>query len=127
MLMYTKKVGAQAYEERTKQFLCQFIDGQVLQKHRRKDIRAVVVSGEASTEGNSRLGIMALEAVGTEEVNLMTDIDPSEVVSHGAAIWARITQQHPENFIIHDGNRIPDEDFYIKHEAMRRLHKRDEL
>jgi hypothetical protein len=51
-----------------------------------------------------------LEAVGTNVVRLMTDIDPSEVVAHGAAVWARMMQQNPEDFMTHDGNRLPSDE-----------------
>jgi hypothetical protein len=42
----------------------------------------------------------------------MTDFAPSEVVAYGAAVWARMTQQHPDRFTTYDGNRIPDDEYW---------------
>jgi phenolic acid decarboxylase len=62
------------------------------------------------------------------EVKLMTDIDPSETVAHGAAVWAKFVQEHPDEFVGFDGTIIPDEEYYIRHEEMRRLYgPHDEL
>jgi phenolic acid decarboxylase len=43
---------------------------------------------------------------------LMTHIDPSEVVAHGAAVFARMTEEHPDRFTAYDGNRIPDDEYW---------------
>jgi hypothetical protein len=51
----------------------------------------------------------------------MTDIIPSEVVAHGAAALARMTQQHPGYFLAHTGNRIPDEQYWAEEEARKAM------
>jgi hypothetical protein len=101
----------------------------VLSKHKREDVRAVVITGEASSIGNAELGDIALRVVGTSEVKLMTEIEHSEVVAYGAAIWARRTQQRPEKFITHGGNRVMDEQYHADNEAAyrRSMERRDEL
>lgn len=68
--------------------------------------------GEASAKGVKELGRIALDAVGTENVKLMTDFEPSEVVAHGAAIFSRLTQDHPEYFISRSTNKVPDESYW---------------
>jgi hypothetical protein len=62
-----------------------------------------------------------LEAVGTDVVRLMTDIDPSEVVAHGAAVWARMMQQQPEDFMTHDGNKLPSDEEWVEILEKKRL------
>ncbi|KAF2123917.1 hypothetical protein P153DRAFT_303421 [Dothidotthia symphoricarpi CBS 119687] len=84
--------------ERFRDFLDVFINKALLEKHR-DDIRAIVIVGEASAPSISELGMIAKMAVGTEVVNVVTDIDPTEAVAHGAAVWARLTQQFPQNFL----------------------------
>lgn len=64
----------------------------VLSKHNRQDIRAIVVSGEASPSANAEMCDIALQVVGTNEVRLMTDIEGSEVVARGAAVLAQLIQ-----------------------------------
>jgi hypothetical protein len=58
-----------------------------------------VLFGEASVSRSRELGLIALKAVGTETVKLVTDLAPSEVVPHGAAMWARLVQGPPKGFI----------------------------
>lgn len=84
----------------------------VLVRNNREDIRAIVIMGEASKTGTEQLGKIALDAVGTEAVKLMTDFEPSEVVAHGAAVFARLTQEHPEHFISKSTNRVPDDAYW---------------
>jgi NAD(P)H-hydrate repair Nnr-like enzyme with NAD(P)H-hydrate dehydratase domain len=103
------------------------LDEQVLTKHKRDDIRAIIISGEASATGVANLGAIAVEEVGTDQVKLMTDIDPLEVVAHGAAVWARITHEQAEDFLVPDGNKIADDEILREHEAERRRHEHDEL
>lgn len=43
---------------------------------------------------------MARNAVGAQSARVLTDIDPSEVIAHGAAVWARRVQREPRRFII---------------------------
>ncbi|KAF2029127.1 hypothetical protein EK21DRAFT_68303 [Setomelanomma holmii] len=78
--------------------------------NKREDIRAIIIAGEVSKAAVAKLGNAVLKAVGTEEVRLLAEIDPSEVVAHGAAFWARMTQRNPEAFVVHGGNKIPDEE-----------------
>lgn len=82
------------------------MNNQAIQKHQRDSFRAIVISGEASEPANTALGAMVKRIVGTEAVQIMTEIDPSEVVAHGAAVWARLTQQIPQVFIPDAGNKI---------------------
>jgi hypothetical protein len=63
------------------------------------------------------LGDTALHEVGTEEVKLMTDFVPSEVVAHGAAVFSRLTQENPERFISPIGNIIPDDKEWAEMQA----------
>jgi hypothetical protein len=124
-----KKFGAQAYHDRVSKFLEDFLKNQVFPRHNREEIRAIVIYGAASAPGNTELGTIALTAVGTDEVKLMTEIEPSEVVAHGAAIWAQRTQRNPEKFMAQDGNRIVDDQYHAENEAMynRWRGKHDEL
>ena len=58
----------------------------------------------------------------------MTEIEPSEVVAHGAAVWARMTQKHPERFGATAGNKIPDDQYWAEEEALKKLEEEhDEL
>jgi hypothetical protein len=66
--------------------------------HVREDIRAIVIFGEASASSIAELGELALRAVGTDVVKLMTHIAPEEVVAHGAAVWARMTVEDAEHW-----------------------------
>jgi hypothetical protein len=122
MLIETYDIGAQAYEERIRAFLHEFWNQQVLPNHKSENIRAIVISGEASTMANSKLGDIALQLVGTEEVKLMKEIDPLEVVAHGAAVWAQLTQQHPNDVTTHSGNIVGDEQAVLEHQAARVRH-----
>ena len=58
--------------------------------------------------------------MGTEVVQVMTEIEPSEVVAHGAAVWARMTQEHPELFTTSRGYQIPDDEYWAAEEARKR-------
>jgi hypothetical protein len=44
----------------------------------------------------------------------MTDIEPAEVVAHGAAAFTRLTQEHPEYFNTRSTNRVPDEAYWAE-------------
>jgi hypothetical protein len=85
-LTQTKAIGAGAYEEKIRALLLHFLNKHVLSKHKREDIRAIIISGEASTTAENKLGDTALELVGTGEVKLMKEIDSSEVVAYGAVV-----------------------------------------
>lgn len=90
-----------------------------MQKHwddnPRDNIRAVVLSGEASPARNKELGELARHAVGTTTATIMTELDPSEVVAHGAAVWARNVQRSPRAFVIETGNRV---DELVEHDEL---------
>lgn len=75
------------------------------------------------------LGEVALQAVGTKDVKLMTDIEPAEVVAHGAAAFARLTQEHPEYFNTRSSNKVPDDAYWAEVAARkaRAEAKHDEL
>lgn len=53
---------------------------------------------------------MARRAVGTEIVKVMTDIDPSEVLAHGAAVLAQWVMQDPKTFMV-DKSVLETEDW----------------
>jgi hypothetical protein len=58
----------------------QVLSDQKYENHReREDIRAIVIFGEAPASSIAELGTLALEAVGTDVVKLMTEIEPSEL------------------------------------------------
>jgi hypothetical protein len=129
-LIQTQKTGSYAYQKRLKVFLEDFLNEQILQdQSKREDIRAIVISGEASPTGNAELGAIALEVVGTSVVKIMTEIESSETAAYGAAVWSNEIQQSPEGFRIHDGNRIVDEQYHAENEASYKsyLERRDEL
>jgi hypothetical protein len=93
----------------------------------RQEVRAIVITGEASKAAIAKLGDFALKMVGTEAVRLITDIDASELVAYGAAVWARMTQQHPERFSTPAGNIIPDDEEWARMLERREVNGRDEL
>jgi hypothetical protein len=64
--------------------------------------------------------------VGTDVAKLMTDIDPTEVVGHGAAVWARMMQERPEDFQTHDGNILPSDEEWAEMLEKKRLADLDE-
>lgn len=99
-------MGNEAYQHRVESFLTDFVDG-VLQEYSGDDVRAIVVSGETSTQWATAVAEIVQKAVGSESPKIMTEIVPSEVVAYGAAVWARMVQQEPHYFKIEDGNR-PD-------------------
>lgn len=91
-------MGKDVYHGHISNFVRGFINDRVLTHHKRENIRAIVIAGEASTTAIELLGGAAREAVGHEQVELITDIEPSEVVAHGAAVWARTIREKSENF-----------------------------
>ncbi|KAF1358551.1 hypothetical protein EJ07DRAFT_123746 [Lizonia empirigonia] len=104
-------IGTQQYKQRVTTFLSDFVQ-EALHTHyldaQRENIRTIILSGEASPPRATELGEMACKAVGTETARVMTDIDPAEVVAHGAAVWARLVQQFPRTFVIETGNRVDE-------------------
>ncbi|KAH3999425.1 hypothetical protein HBH98_087720 [Parastagonospora nodorum] len=110
-------IGEAAYQERINKFVQDFLVQHVLPEHKREDIRAIIIAGEASAAAVKELGDAALEVVGTEEVKLLTDFEPSEVVAHGAAVFSRLTQEHPEHFGTTTGNIIPDDKEWAEMQA----------
>jgi hypothetical protein len=95
--------------------------------HQRQEVRAIIVTGEASKAAVNELGNVAVNAVGTGVVKLMTDIDPAEVVAHGGAVLARMIQQRPEEFQAHDGNITPNAEEWASMLKNRRLVEHSEL
>lgn len=95
-------MGEEAYHRRISDFIHDFINDQVLPHHKHDNIRAIVIFGEASMAAVGLLRGIAREAVGHEDVELIMDIESSEVVAHGAATWARMASRseppgkHPE-------------------------------
>ncbi|KAF1848103.1 uncharacterized protein K460DRAFT_308018 [Cucurbitaria berberidis CBS 394.84] len=87
---YREDIGADAYHERVSNFVDDFVNNQALQGYNRDDIRAIVIAGEASTDAVTELGRIAHKAVETETVKVLSDIETSEVVAHGAAVWAKL-------------------------------------
>jgi hypothetical protein len=104
-------MGEQAYQQQVKSFVHEFIEMSVPQQQR-EDIRAIIIAGDATPAAITELGNIALDAVGTSVVKLMTQIDPSEVIAYGAAAWARMMQQHPELFVSTDCQLIPSDEEY---------------
>ncbi|KAH7407043.1 hypothetical protein DE146DRAFT_607170 [Phaeosphaeria sp. MPI-PUGE-AT-0046c] len=123
---YREIVGSEAYQERLDKFLREFVEVEVLSRYKREDIRAIIISGEASATCAEELGKAALNAVGTEEVKLMKNFEPSKVVAHGAAVFARLTEEHPEDFMTHSGNIVPDDEAYWAEVAARRAREEAE-
>ena len=105
-------MGARAYEEHVSQFLSEFVKVERLPYYARDDIRAIVISGEASVEGIAALERIAYKAVGTEPLEYVAEIDAAEVVAHSAAEYARITQRHPEKF------KVDAVDFFAGHDEL---------
>jgi hypothetical protein len=70
----------------------------VLPGRKRENIRAVIMTGEASAASVAELAATAVRAIGTKAVRALAEFKPSEVVAHGAAVWARMTQEYPEYF-----------------------------
>ena len=99
-----------AYKERLAEFLDDFINNETLKKYERESIRAIVVAGEASPSGVKDIGEIAQQTIGTDVVAVLTEIDPVDVIAHGAAVFARRTKMVPEKFIIQAGNYIVDHD-----------------
>jgi hypothetical protein len=62
------------------------------------DLRAFVISGEASAESITALERITRDAAGLEHFEYASRIDPALVAAYGAAEWARITQREPEKF-----------------------------
>ena len=86
------------------QFLGEFVKVEKLPYYARDDIRAIVISGEASVEGIAALERIARKAGGTEPLEYVAAIDSAEVAAYGAAEFARITQRKPEVFTVDSGN-----------------------
>jgi hypothetical protein len=82
-------ISKEAYTEQLSSFVRGFIDDEVLPHRAREDIRAIVVAGEASASAIAELTAITHDAVGTDVVKVMSDIDPSEVAAHGAAAMVR--------------------------------------
>jgi molecular chaperone DnaK (HSP70) len=119
-------LSATAYHKRIQTFVTDFINNQVLKRHKREDIQAIIVAGEASGPAIAELSSIAVQAVRTEVVKVLADIKPSEVAAHGAAVLARITQQEPKLFVTYDGNRFQDKQYYAKNEARRKMASKHE-
>jgi hypothetical protein len=124
-LIQHQNIGIPMYQERTKKFIHDFVNLEVLAENRREDIRAIVITGEASATSVKELGQAALKAVGTEDVKLMADFKASEVVAYGAAVFARIAQEHPDIFNLCSVN-MPYNDAYWAEEVARKERKGEE-
>jgi hypothetical protein len=75
--------------------------------------------GEASSAAVEELATTALEAVGTDEVKLMTQFHHTEVVAHGAAVFSRIVQENPGSFPGPSAHRVILDDEYWAEEKAR--------
>jgi molecular chaperone DnaK (HSP70) len=106
--------GEEIYRNRLHDFLDSFVEHS-LQKHDRDSVRAIIVSGEASASRSIELGEMAKNAVGSQSAKVLTDIDPSEVVAYGAAVWARRVQREPRRFMIDSTSNL---DHDISHDEL---------
>ncbi|KAH7081131.1 hypothetical protein BKA63DRAFT_599519 [Paraphoma chrysanthemicola] len=90
--------GEQGYKKKVQGFAQEFIYQQVLPGRKRENIRAVIITGEASAARVAEVAAAAVRTIGTKEVRALTNFKPSEVVAYGAAVWARMAQEHPEYF-----------------------------
>jgi hypothetical protein len=74
--------------------------------------------GEASSAAVEELATTTLEAVGTDEVKLMTQFHHTEVVAHGAAVFSRIVQEDPGSFPGPSAHLvIPDDEYWAEEKA----------
>lgn len=96
MLTVLKDVGVLEYRERISDFLRTFNNEHVFQGDQEGNLRGIVITGEASASGISEMGTSALTAVANDMVELITAIEPGNVVAHGAAVWAQMSHQYPE-------------------------------
>jgi hypothetical protein len=117
MLTQLQAISEAAYLERINKFVRDLLVEQVLPEHKLEDLRAIIIVGEVLVAAVKELGDAALEAVGTEKVKLLTDFEPSEVVAHGAAVFSRLTQEHPEHFGTTTGNIISDDKEWAEMQA----------
>jgi hypothetical protein len=92
------QIGEYAYAHRVQTFLNYSVprDPYSLSRCEEKNIRAIVLTGEASHAAFAKMGVMALAAVGTDEVVIATGIDPADVVAHGAAVYARLVLKNKD-------------------------------
>jgi hypothetical protein len=59
--------------------------------YKREDIKVIVGAGEASSLAFTEIQEIARKAVDNEKAKVFDRIDPSLVVAHGAAMYARDT------------------------------------
>lgn len=118
--MLQQETGREYYQERVKTFVQEFIEHQVLPSNNRDDIRAIIIMGEASETDVKELGDIALDTVGTKGVELMTDFEPSQVVAHGAAVIARLTEEHPKHYTVMCEYKIPDDEYWAEEAARKK-------
>jgi hypothetical protein len=62
----------------------------------RKDIRAIVLFGEASPPAFTALGTMAVNVIGTDTVHIAPGIAPPDVLTYGAAWYARKAEENKD-------------------------------
>lgn len=124
-------MGDEKYTQRVQQFLEAFIEKNFKGPHRpyRDEIRSIVLAGDASQVAFSRLGAIALSAVGTDVVTIAKGVGPSEVGIRGAAKFARWIQKYKGSEIIEYCTTIQDEEYYEQNRLMEqyRLMKKKKL
>lgn len=99
ILTQLQAIDDQAYQQRINTFVQGFVDEQALPAHKREDIRAIVVTGDASAAAVGELGDAALKSVGNEKVRLLTDFASSQVIAQGAAVFAGAIHENPHYFV----------------------------
>ncbi|KAF2829667.1 hypothetical protein CC86DRAFT_367624 [Ophiobolus disseminans] len=103
-------LGAQAHNAHINHFLTTFVNLSNSHYYSRDEIRAIVISGEASAESIAALERIARKAVGVEPLDYAAEIDAAEVAAYGAAEYARITQRDPETFTMEKSTVTPVHD-----------------
>lgn len=90
-----EQAGKDEHNHQVRNFLNGFIDKYFsFNGVERDDVRAIVLTGEASADAFSELGQIALDAVGTDVVAIAPGIDPADVLAYGAAAFARKTPKY---------------------------------
>ncbi|KAH7135679.1 hypothetical protein B0J11DRAFT_564986 [Dendryphion nanum] len=93
-----KRVGPDSFRQQLLDYIRDFIDTSISGREeylQRKDIRAIIVSGDATVHRITEIQETAKQAVGNGAVKVLDSILSSEVVAYGAAIYARNTVLKP--------------------------------
>ena len=72
----------------------------------RQSLRALLIGGESSVGGLTRLAHIAMKAVAVKHMQHIVDLEPSLIIPYGAAWWAWDSKLSP--VVVHTGNRVQD-------------------